>query len=68
MQHPAYLTPPAAILVAGHPGDLPARRGHGLCRVADWHRSVSVEGPEYRRAKVQPITLCEQGTAQVRCQ
>jgi len=27
--HPAHLTQPAAVLVAGYPGGLPARRGHG---------------------------------------
>jgi hypothetical protein len=30
MPHPAHPVLAAADLVAGHPGDLPARRGHGL--------------------------------------
>ena len=39
---PCLLSPPAGVLVAGHPGDLPARRGHGLvrpCRV--WRCSAA---------------------------
>jgi hypothetical protein len=35
MPHPRLPGPAAAILVAGHPGDLPARRGHGPSGLQD---------------------------------
>ncbi len=54
MPHPAHPDPAAAALVAGHPGDLPARRGYFGGRRLD-------QGAEYRLAKVRAITWCEPG-------
>jgi hypothetical protein len=34
MPHPAHSGPAIAALVAGHPGDLPARRGHGFTQTS----------------------------------
>ena len=62
MPHPTHLTQPQQFFVAGHPGDLPARRGHSLVGYR-LHQRV-----KYRRAKVRPITDCEQGSLLVHCQ
>src|SRR5207248_1673154 len=60
---PCPPNPAAAVRVAGHPGDLPARRGHGVARhyCIRWRSTDQAlsEAPEYRRAKEWTVTRRE---------